>query len=144
MGSHLALPKEFPITHNALSLFAYHSILADEYDASCVGAIIKTARAFNASHGITGVLLFDGERFCQYIEGETAALDALVECLRKDPRHQNITTLLHEPLHGNRRYPDWSMAYSDVEDSIIDQMLTRAPNEALALLQEKHLTLDIG
>ena len=127
-----------------MNLFAYHSTLADEYDASCVGAIIKTARTFNASHGVTGVLLFDGERFCQYIEGGAATLDALVERLHRDPRHQNVTTLLHEPLHEDRRYPDWSMAYCDVENSIIDQMIIRAPHEALTLLKEKHLTLDIG
>lgn len=116
------------MSHDALSQFAYHSILADDHDASCVGAIIKTARTFNAVHGITGVLLFDGERFCQYIEGELAVLDGLVSRIRQDRRHQNVTTLLHEPLAGGRRYPDWSMAFCDVDsDAIIDQIIAKPP-----------------
>lgn len=129
----------------ALSQFAYYSHLADGHKANCVGAIIKSARVFNASHGITGVLLFDGERFCQYIEGASATLDALVERIRQDDRHQTVTTLLHGPLPGGRRYPDWSMAFSDVDgDAIIDEMISSTPHEALVLLKDRHLTLDIG
>ena len=133
------------MSSEALSQYAYHSTLADGHDATCVGAIIKTARAFNASHGITGVLLFDGERFCQYIEGAPATLDALVERIRQDPRHQGVTTLMHEPLAQGRRYPNWSMAFSDVEDdAIIDRIIAKAPHEAMALLKESHMHLDIG
>ncbi|MCW5259244.1 BLUF domain-containing protein [Verminephrobacter eiseniae] len=76
------------MSNEALSQFVYYSTLADGYDATCVGAIIKTARAFNASNGITGVLLFDGERFCQYIEGNPVAVNALVDRIRQDPRHK--------------------------------------------------------
>ena len=133
------------MSNEALSQFAYHSTLADGYGASCVGAIIKVARAFNASHGITGVLLFDGERFCQYIEGEPATLDALVGRIRQDVRHKGMATLLQEPLAGGRRYPHWSMAYSNVdEDALIDQMIAGAPHDALALLKDRHWMLDIG
>ena len=133
------------MNNQALFQFAYHSILADGYSATCVGAIIKTARAFNATHGITGVLLFDGERFCQYIEGEPTTLDILASRIRQDVRHKDVVTMLHEPLYGGRRYPNWSMAFSDVdEDAIIEQMIASTPHEALALLKDRHLTLDIG
>ncbi|WP_313312951.1 BLUF domain-containing protein [Pulveribacter sp.] len=133
------------MSNEALSQFAYYSTLADGHSASCVGAIIKAARAFNATHGITGVLLFDGERFCQYIEGEPTTLDMLVQRIRQDARHKDVVTLLHEPLYGGRRYPSWSMAFSDVdEDAIIEQMIARTPHAALALLKDRHLTLDIG
>ena len=133
------------LSNEARSLFFYHSTLADGHDASCVGAIVRTARAFNASHGITGVLLFDGERFCQYIEGPSPALDALVDRICEDPRHQNVTPLLQGPLSAARRYPDWSMAFSDVgKDSIIDRLIAAESLRALELLQQAHLTLDVG
>ena len=116
------------MSDEARSLFFYHSTLADGHDASCVGAIVRTARTFNASHGITGVLLFDGERFCQYIEGPSPALDPLVDRICEDPRHQNVTALLQEPLTAARRYPDWSMAFSEVgSDSVIDRLITEEP-----------------
>ncbi|AVP58056.1 BLUF domain-containing protein [Pulveribacter suum] len=133
------------MNNEVLSQFAYHSTLAGGHGATCVGAIIKAARAFNATHGITGVLLFDGERFCQYIEGAPGALDTLVRRIRRDARHKDVVTLLHEPLYGGRRYPSWSMAFSDVdEDAIIGQMMASTPHAALALLKDRHLTLDIG
>ena len=130
----------------ALHQFAYYSTLSDGFGASCVGAVIKAARAFNATHGITGVLLFDGERFCQYIEGEPQTLQRLVDRIRQDPRHKDVVTLLHAPLAGGRRYPHWSMAFSDVEDDgIIEKMMAHdVPQDALDLLQDRHLSLDIG
>jgi hypothetical protein len=37
------------------------------------------------------------------------------------------------------------MAFSDVDgDAIIDEMISSTPHEALALLKDRHLTLDIG
>ncbi|WP_313072688.1 BLUF domain-containing protein [Melaminivora sp.] len=132
------------MNNQALNQFAYHSKLANGYDVNCVGPIIKAARVFNALHGITGVLLFDGERFFQYVEGESATINALAERIHRDPRHQHVTALLHEPLHTGRRYPHWSMAFSSVdEDAIIDQMIASTPHEAVALLLDRHLTLDI-
>ncbi|MCW5284397.1 BLUF domain-containing protein [Verminephrobacter eiseniae] len=143
---HIPQPTDrISMSNEALSQFVYYSTLADGYDATCVGAIIKTARAFNASNGITGVLLFDGERFCQYIEGNPVAVNALVDRIRQNPRHKGVTTLFHEPLAAGRRYSNWSMAFSDVDgDAIIDQMISRAPHDALTILWEHHRTLDIG
>ena len=133
------------MSNKALSQCAYYSTLANGYGASCVGAIIKVARAFNAAHGITGVLLFDGERFFQYIEGEPATLDALVRRIRQDVRHKEMTILLHSPLYGGRHYPSWSMAYSDAnEDAIIDQMIDDKRRDPLALLKDRHWMLDVG
>ena len=38
-------------------------------------------------NGITGLLLFDGSRYLQIIEGAEEAIDNLVERLRLDPRY---------------------------------------------------------
>ncbi len=40
--------------------------------------ILETARLRNALEGITGVLIFNGVRFLQIIEGAEAAIDSLV------------------------------------------------------------------
>ena len=100
--------------------FLYHSVLAQSQDASCVGTIVKAARQFNASQGLSGLLVFDGMRFFQYLEGPADALQALIERLQQDPRHTQFTTVWMAQLQGERRFPGWSMgyAYADEDDPL--------------------------
>jgi hypothetical protein len=70
--------------------------------------IHQTARHLNALDGITGLLLFDGARFLQIIEGADSAIDNLVERLRKDSRHSAFE--VRDERHVERRsFADWSM-----------------------------------
>ena len=70
--------------------------------------IHQTARHLNALDGITGLLLFDGSRFLQIIEGGEAAIDNLVDRLRRDPRHSAFE-VRDERLVDGRSFADWSM-----------------------------------
>ncbi len=73
-----------------------------------LGAIHQTARHLNALDGISGMLLFDGARFLQIVEGSEEAVDNLVERLRMDPRHSAFE--VRDERHVERRsFPDWSM-----------------------------------
>ncbi|HET9641032.1 MAG TPA: BLUF domain-containing protein [Allosphingosinicella sp.] len=73
-----------------------------------LAAIHQTARHLNALDGISGLLLFDGSRFLQIVEGAEDAVDNLVERLRMDPRHSAFE--LRDERHVERRsFPDWSM-----------------------------------
>jgi hypothetical protein len=70
--------------------------------------IHQAARHLNALDGITGLLLFDGARFLQIIEGAEGAIDNLVERLRRDPRHSAFE-IRDERFVEQRAFPDWSM-----------------------------------
>lgn len=70
--------------------------------------IHQTARHLNALDGVTGLLLFDGARFLQIIEGAEAAIDNLVERLRLDPRHSAFE-VRDERYVERRSFCDWSM-----------------------------------
>jgi hypothetical protein len=73
-----------------------------------LAAIHQSARHLNALDGISGLLLFDGSRFLQIVEGAEDAVDNLVERLRMDPRHSAFE--LRDERHVDRRsFPDWSM-----------------------------------
>lgn len=73
-----------------------------------LAAIHHTARHLNALDGISGLLLFDGSRFLQIIEGAEDAIDNLVERLRMDPRHSAFE--VRDERHVDRpSFPDWSM-----------------------------------
>ena len=70
--------------------------------------IHQTARHLNALDGVTGLLLFDGSRFLQVIEGSEEAIDNLVERLRMDPRHSAFE-VRDERFVDRRSFEDWSM-----------------------------------
>ena len=73
-----------------------------------LAAIHQSARHLNALDGISGLLLFDGARFLQIVEGAEDAVDNLVERLRLDPRHSAFE--VRDERHVERRsFPDWSM-----------------------------------
>ena len=70
--------------------------------------ILQIARHLNALDGVTGLLLFDGARFLQVIEGSEAAIDNLVERLRMDRRHSAFE-IRDERFVEARSFEDWSM-----------------------------------
>jgi hypothetical protein len=70
--------------------------------------IHQTARHLNALDGITGLLLFDGSRFLQIVEGSESAIDNLVERLRMDHRHSAFE-VRDERFVDRRSFADWSM-----------------------------------
>jgi Sensors of blue-light using FAD len=102
-------PRMFP----DLSEFLYCSELAPQVPIEVVGRIAGRARARNARDGITGLLVFDGIRFCQHVEGPRDAVRALLQRLEADPRHTAMK-LLHQGPLAQRRYPRFEIGMADV------------------------------
>lgn len=99
----------------ALYEVLYVSTLAPEQPLSMVAEIAGRARQVNGELDITGLLIFDGQRFCQQLEGPKKVVLKLIERIRNDPRHVNVEVLHHGPLAG-RRFQNFSLAFSTVED----------------------------
>lgn len=99
----------------ALYEVLYVSTIAPNQPLSVVADIAGPARLVNAELNITGLLIFDGQRFCQQLEGPQKAVLKLIERIRNDPRHINVEVLHHGPLAG-RRFQHFSLAFSTVED----------------------------
>lgn len=128
-----------------LDCFLYHSRIADNVDLECVAHIVKTARGFNKEAGITGMLVFDGQRFCQYIEGPPPAIEALVARIAQDTRHTHFTPKHRGALGGPRWFDRWSMAYVLVDDSEpLDDLSQFEGVQALSKLQALIPALDIA
>ena len=68
----------------------YCSTLVQDLSPRTVGAIVSQARGRNAEHGITGLLVLDGLRFCQHLEGPREAVQALMQRIERDPRHVDV------------------------------------------------------
>jgi hypothetical protein len=91
-----------------LKTLTYTSRARLDLDDDEIGDIHQTARHLNALDGITGLLLFDGARFLQIVEGAEGAIDNLVERLRMDPRHSALE-IRDERFVDRRSFVDWSM-----------------------------------
>lgn len=91
-----------------LKTLTYTSRARLDLSSGDLADIHETARHLNALDGITGLLVFDGTRFLQIIEGSQDAIDNLVGRLRADPRHSAFE-IRDERTVGERSFPDWSM-----------------------------------
>lgn len=91
------------------------STLAPDAPISIVADIARKARSSNKVCGITGLLIFDGLRFCEQAEGREVEIAALMERIGHDPRHINMAILHHGPL-DKRRFKGFSLGYAEVED----------------------------
>lgn len=93
----------------------YASTLATDQPLSAIAAIAAHARTRNRLHGITGLLVFDGLRFCQQLEGPEDAVRALLRRIQDDPRHIYVE-VLHDAPAAQRRFQNFSLAFSTLED----------------------------
>ena len=94
----------------------YVSTLAPDQYVTAVADIARHARVANDAAHITGMLVFDGMRFCQQLEGTQKQVLALEQKIRLDPRHIHMEVLHHGPL-TQRRFRCFTMGYSMLDDS---------------------------
>jgi len=74
-----------------------------------IAQIIRVSRAKNVAASLTGLLMFDGARFCQHLEGPEAAVRATVARIAADPRHSQFTQL-HAGGNGRAgRFSAWQI-----------------------------------
>lgn len=127
-----------------LGRLLYVSALAPGVRATEVGRIVSTARARNAQDGITGLLIFDGDTFCQYVEGPPEAVDDLLARLHRDPRHGTLDILMHDRPTMARRFSDWRLGYVEsVETDDLDALRGLRGEDGLAALEALLPRLDV-
>ena len=102
----------------------YVSTLTPGRPVSSVGDIAGKARASNPMRGITGLLIFDGMRFCQQFEGVKNEVVGLMEKIRLDPRHTNLE-IVHQDELASRRFKNFSLGYTTVEDPEVLERLEK-------------------
>lgn len=95
---------------------------------------LRQARPLAARTGVTGGLLFDGERWMQLIEGEAAAADCLLAGLRQATPALGEPQLLlaTEDEAMQRLSPGWFTGYVEPEE--LDRLHERLVAEGPAAL----------
>jgi hypothetical protein len=111
----------------------YVSTLSPDSPVKVVSQIAAKARLANQQAGITGLLVFDGMRFCQQIEGPRKAVLALTERIRQDPRHVHVEILHHGPL-AERRFRRFGLGYAATDEAdVLARIEDAGPEQAMAL-----------
>lgn len=119
----------------------YVSTLSPDQPLSVVADIAHRARAANAALGITALLIFDGQRFCQMLEGDRKPVLALTERIRADTRHTAVEVLHFGPLAA-RRFQDFQLAFTNGdEDSSFAHLEALDGEAALAAFELQRAAL---
>jgi Sensors of blue-light using FAD len=88
----------------------YISTARKDFNPGDLDAIMKTAQKRNRANKITGLLVFDGRRFMQYLEGEESIVRATFARIELDLRHYAVV-VLKKTEGSERQFSNWDMAY---------------------------------
>jgi hypothetical protein len=103
----------------------YISTARSTMDAAVLDSIIESSRIANRAKGLTGLLVFDGNRFLQYLEGDETAVRSLYAKIKADTRHYAVVTL-RKSQGEKRQFVDWDMAIvSGISAAEFDQQVER-------------------
>jgi hypothetical protein len=84
--------------------------------------LLATSHTRNALLGVTGILFYGNERFVQVLEGEKAAVQALYDRIRRDPRHGNLITYADKPV-AERTFAKWAMAFEPASPERFERLV---------------------
>lgn len=93
-----------------MQIIIYISRAKQNFTSGDLADLRDLADARNRSKDITGLLLSDGARFIQALEGDAAAVQAVMDRIAKDSRHDNISYF--RPITTNcRQFRKWTTEY---------------------------------
>ncbi len=107
-------------------------------DDMAVEAIVATSRRRNPPLGITGLLVFGGGVFFQWIEGPKAHVTRLMELITSDPRHETVVILSTSEEVRERIFPNWDMelvGQEDIREVLLDALEQANDAQSSAALQ---------
>ncbi len=86
----------------------YISSASPGFDPSGVAAILRISRMNNRRDDVTGLLLFDGKRFLQALEGPADRVEATMLRIAADDRHR-ASVILSDRVIARREFGSWAM-----------------------------------
>lgn len=122
-----------PVTWLAL---AYSSLPTRPMGATELGNLLLKARLFNASQGVSGVLLHDHERFLQYLEGPPEGVEKVWQKVSVSPLHGELVVLMREPIE-TRVFADWQMGCLEAPSSLLQRLANEQWRIALAAAERR-------
>jgi hypothetical protein len=103
--------------------------------------ITAKATKYNATQGITGLLVLSGNRFLQVLEGPYREVNALFGRIMRDSRHDEIELITFEALETHY-FDNWHMRLVDLYDlpsGPRDLFARKYPHEDGIILIPEHI-----
>lgn len=91
-----------------LHQLVYISKASEMFSQKELNDILNAAKKNNSHQNITGILMYDGGRFIQILEGDKEHISSLFDKIALDKRHTHIRLLYLEKT-DQRLFPNWSM-----------------------------------
>ncbi|WP_435654109.1 BLUF domain-containing protein [Cellulophaga baltica] len=113
----------------------YKSVATSELTKADILAIRDIAIKTNELHNITGCLVFYNNHFIQILEGKETHVKEVFSKILKDDRHSNVH-ILYEGRKDQRFFPDWNMAFADINASSGEDAEVKSYANNLLLLSE--------
>jgi hypothetical protein len=88
----------------------YFSTAAVRQSEAIIADILEVSRRRNELEGVTGLLVAGGHRYLQILEGEDAAIGAVMKRIERDERHLGIHILVDRTIK-RRDFDSWTMAF---------------------------------
>ncbi|MBK0054202.1 BLUF domain-containing protein [Stenotrophomonas sp. S39] len=101
-----------------LHALAYQSTLPCALAADSIDELLIDAMARNQALSVTGILLFDGHRFFQYLEGPEEAIYQVFSRIEAATRHGNVVVQFDQAVSA-RYFRTWSMVCRSVDVSAL-------------------------
>jgi hypothetical protein len=96
-----------------LKAIGYVSRAAEPVSSDELAALEQEAHRSNRAAGVTGLLVFDAGCYIQILEGPAHAVDATLERIRGDGRHEELEQVIDMPIHA-RSFSHWALASIDL------------------------------
>lgn len=106
----------------ALQAFAYVSEVVQGIGGPDIDRILAAAATHNRVAGVTGVLMFDGRRFLQYLEGPDDGMALVQLRIQNSPSHTRIRVLARGPV-ATRQFPRWTIASTRIEPEVLTRIV---------------------
>jgi hypothetical protein len=106
MGSVMAAVEQLVC---AVYVSSAHKMLSDAE----LLELLQVSRQNNERRDITGMLLYRDGNFLQVLEGPTAAVDELLDTIKRDPRHHGVILMSRRGV-DDRQFAEWSMAFRNM------------------------------
>jgi EAL domain-containing protein (putative c-di-GMP-specific phosphodiesterase class I) len=98
-----------------LTTIIYRSHISDDVPVKTLPGMVDDASILNASHEVTGILLFNGTHFFQLLEGPEEGVLAIYQRICADRRHHNVVELMRD-YAPSRRFGNAGMELFDLRE----------------------------
>jgi len=99
----------------------YRSTAIDGLTTAQVDEILNSARAFNLRESLSGLLLFDGQQFLQFLQGHLTPLNEAYSRIKLSSQHDSIVEIAKGPSE-HLYFKNWDMGFCKTTHSELQKI----------------------